>query len=209
MITSIPEDQIIGLLSHQLRNTFLLSDDERRLLEEAWPEVKGKLEYCFSRTPNKYYSHLGEIYFNPYQSAQYTIFLYFMSRSIWVRTGNSILSDKIYYLNKTLNGCDLFYQVDLPDFFKLDHPVGSVMGRANYGEGFSFGQCCTVGNNRGIYPVLGKNVRMCAFSSIIGNCKVGDNVIIGSNSGIKDINIPSDMMVFGHTPNNVIKPIKS
>ena len=60
------------------------------------------------------------------------------------------------------------------------------MGRAEYGEGFSFGQNCTVGNNKGIYPVLGENVRMCANSSIIGNCRIGDNVIIGANSGVKD-----------------------
>ena len=208
MRTSIPETEIMELLSHQLRNTFMLSKDEHYSLIEAWSEVKNRLEYCFSKTPNKYYNNQGETFFNPYQSAQYTIFLYFMSRIIWIRTENSILADKVYYLNKTLNGCDLFYQVELPDFFKLDHPVGSVMGRAHYGEGFSFGQCCTVGNNRGIYPFLGKNVRMCAFSSIIGNCKVGDNVIIGSNSGIKDIDVPSNTIVFGHTPNNIFKSIK-
>ena len=208
MKTSISETDIIDLISHQLSNMFMLSEGERNLLIEVWPDVKKKLEYCFSKNPNKYYSNQGETYFNPYQSAQYTIFLYFMSRIVWVKTRNSILADKIYYLNKTLNCCDLFYQVELPDFFKLDHPVGSVMGRARYSEGFSFSQCCTVGNNRGIYPVIGKNVRMCAYSSIIGNCKVGDNVIIGSNSGIKDIDVPANTMVFGYTPNNVFKPIK-
>ena len=129
-----------------------------------------------------------------------------MSRIIYEETSNSLLADKIYYLNKALNGCDLFYQVKLPDYFKLDHPVGSVMGRALYGEGFSFSQCCTVGNNRGIYPIIGKNVQMCAYSSIIGNCHVGNNVIIGSNSGIKDCDVPDNMIVFGHTPNNIFKP---
>lgn len=52
-----------------------------------------------------------------------------------------------------MNGCDLYHEVNLPHYFTLDHPVGSVMGRAEYGEGFSFGQNCTVGNNKGIYPV--------------------------------------------------------
>lgn len=40
--------------------------------------VISRCEYCFSRTKNKYYSCDGETYFNPYQSAQYTIFLYFL-----------------------------------------------------------------------------------------------------------------------------------
>lgn len=58
------------------------------------------------------------------------------------------------------------YEVELPAFFMLDHPIGSVIGRAQYGEGFSFGQNCTLGNNRGIYPILSENVRMCANTSI-------------------------------------------
>lgn len=131
-----------------------------------------------------------------------------MSREIFEKTDNRLLADKIYYLNKTLNGCDLFYEIKLPRYFRLDHPVGSVMGRAEYGEGFSFSQCCTVGNNKGIYPRLGENVRMCACSSIIGDCRVGDNVIIGANSGIKDMDVPDNTIVFGQYPNNILKNIR-
>ena len=104
-----------------------------------------------------------------------------------------------------MNGCDLYHEVNLPHYFTLDHPVGSVMGRAEYGEGFSFGQNCTVGNNKGIYPVLGENVRMCANSSIIGNCRIGDNVIIGANSGVKDEDVPDNSIVFGFSPHLIIK----
>lgn len=167
--------------------------------------VLRKLEKCFAPNPNKYYHRNGEIFFNPFHSAQYTIFLYLMSREIFLNGNSHLLADKIYYLNKALNGCDLFYEIELPSYFTLDHPVGSVMGRAEYGEGFSFTQCCTVGNNNGIYPVIGKNVRMCAYSSIIGNCHIGDNVIIGANSGVKDCDIPDNTIVFGQYPNNVCK----
>lgn len=175
------------------------------LIDVNWGGVIEKLDYCFSRNTNKYYSRNGITYFNPYHSGQYSIFLYFMSRTVFLSGENNLLADKIYYLNKVLNGCDLFYEVQLPDYFQLDHPVGSVMGRAIYGEGFSFGQCCTVGNNHGVYPILGENVRMCANSSIIGNCQVGNNVIIGANSGIKDCVVPNDTIVFGQSPNNIFK----
>lgn len=30
-----------------------------------------------------------------------------------------------------MNGCDLYHEVNLPHYFTLDHPVGSVMGRLN------------------------------------------------------------------------------
>jgi serine O-acetyltransferase len=41
---------------------------------------------------------------------------------------NTTLADRIYYLNKALNGLDLFYEVEMPDVFYLDHPVGTVIG---------------------------------------------------------------------------------
>lgn len=205
MIISIGEEETKILFKHQLTNIFGLTEIEKMLIDVKWGGVIEKLDYCFSRNNNKYYNRDGITYFNPYHSGQYSIFLYFMSRAVFLSGENNLLADKIYYLNKVLNGCDLFYEVQLPDYFQLDHPVGSVMGRAIYGEGFSFGQCCTVGNNRGVYPILGKNVRMCANSSIIGNCRVGNNVIIGANSGIKDCNVPNNTIVFGQSPNNIFK----
>lgn len=116
-----------------------------------------------------------------------------------------ILADKLYFLNKTISSCDLYHQVQLPTRFSLDHPHGSVMGRASYGDGFSFAQCSTVGNNHGIYPVIGRNCRMCMNSAIIGNCHIGDNVTVGAGALIKDEDIPSNSIVFGQSPNLIIK----
>ena len=107
-----------------------------------------------------------------------------------------------------LNGCDLFYEVELPDFFILDHPVGSVMARAQYGEGFLFRHNCTVGNNHGIYPIIGKNVELCANASILGNCHIGDNVTIGAYACVKDQDVPDNSIVFGQSPNLIIKTKK-
>lgn len=87
----------------------------------------------------------------------------------------------------------------------LDHPVGTVMGRANYSDYFSFAQNCTVGNNNGIYPTIGSKVRMCANSMILGNCIIGNNVTLGANCCVKDETIESDTIVFGSSPNLIIK----
>jgi serine O-acetyltransferase len=166
--------------------------------------VIGRLDRCFEPNPNKYYHRNGQTYFNPFHSGQYNIFLYIISNEVW-KNGNTQLADKIYYLNKALNCDDLFYEIELPEFFMLDHPMGSVMGRAKYGNGFSFVQCCTVGNNHGVYPVICENVRMCAYSSILGNCHIGDNVTLGAHSAVKDEDIPSNSLVFGQSPNLIIK----
>ena len=58
MITSIPENDILVLLQRQLGNMFMLSNAEKRDLEEIYPAVLKKVEYCFGKTANKYYSKI-------------------------------------------------------------------------------------------------------------------------------------------------------
>lgn len=205
MNLEIPKSDLITQLKKQLNSIFLVSDDELSGLDIIIDKVLERTEYCFSRTKNKYYKNHGEVYFNPFHSGQYTIFLYYLSNTIFQNLNAPKLADKVYYLNKTLNGCDLFYEIELPAVFMLDHPVGSVMGRANYGSYFQFGQNCTVGNNKGIFPVISTNVQMTANSMIIGNCSIGENSIIGAGACIKDENIPANSLVFGQSPNLIIK----
>lgn len=207
MITSIPISEIESLLIRQLDNMFGLCEEDKIIIKEAMEGGVKRLERCFAKNPNKYYHQNNETYFNPFHSGQYNVFLYLMSNEIW-KAGNSLLADKVYYLNKVLNANDLFYEVELPEYFCCDHPVGSVMGRAKYGSGFRFTQCCTVGNNHGIYPEIGNNVRMCAYSSIIGDCHIGDNVTLGAHAAVKDENIPANSLVFGQSPNLIIKKKK-
>ena len=208
MKTVVSLNCISDITTKQIENFFPLSNDDKLLIINLLQEkVIDRLENNFKMNHNKYYFQGNETYFNMFHSGQYCIFLYYLSNEIW-KSGNSILADKIYYLNKIMNGVDLFYEVELPDYFSLDHPVGSVIGRAHYSNGFSFSQNCTVGNNKGIYPVLGKNFIMCANSMIIGNCHVGDNVTLGAGCLVKDQDIPSNSLVFGQSPNLIIKQKK-
>ncbi|WP_276499334.1 hypothetical protein [Pontibacter litorisediminis] len=89
----------------------------------------------------------------------------------------------------------------------LDHPVGSVIGRAMYGNNFSFSQNCTVGNNKGVFPAIGQNCAMLSNSKIFGKSKIGDNCIIAANAYIKDQDVPDNTLVFGCSPNLVMKDI--
>lgn len=204
MITEISIQEIEKQLIIQLNSVFLISESEKEEIAKRMDEVLGRCERCFKEFSIKYYRKDGEVYFNPYHSAQYTTFLFYFSNSVY-KGGNRLLADKLYYLNKMMNACDLFYEVDLPDYFILDHPVGTVMGRAVYGNGFNFSQNCTVGNNRGVYPVIGEHVKMCVNSSIIGDCRIGNRVILGADCTVKDEDIPDDCIVFGQSPNLIIK----
>lgn len=121
-----------------------------------------------------------------------------------LRWGGSIC-DKVYAVSKAMCGADLFYQVELPSVFTFDHPLGAVMGRAAYSDFFSFSQGCTVGNNHGIYPSFGRSVFMLSDSKVIGSTTIGDNVIIGANAFVKDETVPSGSLVFGSSPNLIVK----
>lgn len=147
-------------------------------------------------------------YFYPYNTNAYTIFLYNMSRLCFLNN-HITLADKIYYLNKIMHGVDLFYEVELPEMWLCDHPLGTVIGRAKIGNYFSFIQGCAVGNNKGIYPTIGENVMMLSNSKIIGNCKIGDNVVISANTYVKDQDVPSEVIVFGQSPNLIFRKQKS
>jgi serine O-acetyltransferase len=206
----ISKEEIIGNLIKQLESFFTVSTEEVEILRSVSEKTFERCSYCFSKNPNKYYSRKGEVYFNPYHTGQYTIFLYYYSNSIFKSYTNEYsLADKVYYLNKIMNSCDLYYEIDLPEIFILDHPVGSVIGRAKFGNYFTFGQNCTVGNNRGIFPIIGENVRMAANSMILGNSHIGDNVIIGAGSCVKDQNVPANSIAFGTSPNLIFKTRKN
>lgn len=69
----------------------------------------------------------------------YCILLYWLSRELF-QNGKLELADKVYYLNKMLNAVELFYEVKLPAIWSCEHPLGSVMGRADYGDYFFFYQ---------------------------------------------------------------------
>ena len=215
MDLQITKTSLLNLLSRQLSNLLCFELDELAFLEFCVDQALLDCEYCFSRTQNKYYECNGRTYFNPFHSGQYTIFLYFASRRAFLNQGTELceqfkskgLADRIYYLNRILNSVDLFYEVELPRFFCLDHPIGAVIGRArSIGEGFTFSQGCTVGNNKGTYPVIGKNVQMFSNSKLVGDSVVGDNVLISANTYIKDTSIPANSVVFGGPRDLVIKP---
>ncbi len=209
MQMAISIDNLNDLVAKQLNNLFQFEMvEEGEVLKKGILESLRRSEVCFAGAvkKSKYFSRNGAIYFNPFHSVQYAIFLYYLSNSIAALDKDfGSLADRIYYLNKSLNGLDLFYEVEMPNVFYFDHPVGSVMGRAKYGELFSFAQCCTVGNNKGNYPVLGRNVQMFPGSKIVGDCRIGDCVVLSANSYIIDTDIPSFSLVFGESPNLTVK----
>lgn len=204
MLIEFGPNKMLDMLYRQLSNFFYLSESEKTLLSLSIEQVLSKTEKCFDKIENKYFKKNSETYFTPLHSGQYLIFLYYFSHIMFLNE-KSELADKIYYLNKIMNSCDIYHEVVLPDVFYLEHPVGTVLGRAKYSDGFVALQHCTVGGNKGKYPQLGINFKMLSGSKILGDSIVGNNVTLSANSYVKDTNIPDGVTVFGSSPNLIFK----
>lgn len=212
MILKLSKELIVEQLCKQLSSHFFFDQEEKCIIHNSIDDVLTICEENFRYSSNKYFvAEDGNVRFSPYHSVQYMIFLYYLSHYLFLHRKECLqLCDKIYYLNKILNSVDLFYAIELPSHFGAEHPLGAVMGRAKYSDGFFFYQGCTVGGTRSVdgnlyYPEIGKNVWMYANSSILGKCRIGDNVNIGAGAIVKNQDVPDNCCVFGESPNLIIK----
>lgn len=148
MILEFEKNKLCGLVSHQLFNNFGESYNICDYIETTlW-----RLEKCFKKNKIKYYTNKnGASYFSPFQTDQYAIFLYILSNTVYKQDNNIPLATKIYYLNKVMHSTDLYYELELPDYWGVVHPIGSVLGRASYNNGLVFYQGCTIGESKGHY----------------------------------------------------------
>lgn len=198
----------IALITKQLNNfwDFEMSEVFYSAMERAMERFK----LCSSALTGVKELTKEEIELNPYHTVQYGIFLYYLSNELG-RMNSCEDAAKVYYLNKIMHGVDWYFEIKLPVHFWAEHPIGGVLGRAQYGDYFFVYQGVTVGGNPKddiiYYPTLGNRVIMYANSMVIGKSNIGNNVILASNTYVKDENIPDYSIVFGRSPNLVVKRI--
>jgi len=168
-----------------------------------------RLERCFSQVGLKYFAEDGESTFDHLHTDQYAMFLYLLANSIHREGGDPRLASKVYALNKALHGIDAFYEVELPEAFVFQHPVGTVLGRGRYGNYFFVYQRCSVGASvEGAYPTIGEGVVMFGGSAIIGASTVGNNCWLSVGATVLDTDVPPNSVVFGRSPDLTVKPTR-
>lgn len=187
-----------GYLAAQLNNTF---PDGRPVEEEALaavvPEAMEKLEFCFSHIDNAYFFDGERPVFNHLHGDHYAMFLYVVSRAAHLARIGDGVAEKIFLLNKALHGIDAFYEVELPDIFLFVHPVGTVLGRATYGDHLIVYQRCGVGSNHDVHPELGAFLTLHPGSAVYGACRIGSNCTLAAESFVLDQDLDDDLVYFG------------
>ena len=179
------------------------ASDQRQPLDAHIDAALKRLQHTINAVrwwPQDEFDHL--------HSSQYAIFLYLLASSLWRAGVPRPLCNKLFGLNKALNGIDLFYEIDMPEVFFIGHSVGIVLAKATYGERLVLYQGCTVGKNHGVAPVIGANVVMYPGSAIIGRCQIGAGSVIAQGVGVVNQSTPGDSLVYaGRAGRLQFKPV--
>lgn len=208
---AVAKDELVSYVSRQLNHLFPDGRAARRAaLAPSGEEALARVERGFSSIRMKYYSDgAGGALFDPLHTDQYAAFLYLLSHAIYRAGGDLRVAAKVYALNKALHALDVYYEVELPEIFVFHHPVGTVLGRGRYANYLFVHQGCTVGsdiNDR--YPALGEGIIMYTGSAVFGNCAVGSNCWLSAGTQVLETDVPSGTVVFGRSPDLVIKPTR-
>ena len=202
--STLSQLELKSYIKHQLQHFF---PDGRNVepIFSCLTEALCRLEACINMVklwPPGHFNHL--------HSTQYCIFLYLLSRVAWEQNLERCLCDKLFALNKVLNGIDLFYEIRMPRYFFIGHSVGIVLAKAEYSDFLVLYQNCTVGKNHGKAPSLGQGTILFPNSAVIGTAITGHNSVIAQGASLIDQNCPSHSIVFmGNTKlNPIIKPTK-
>lgn len=157
-----------------------------------------RLEHCFSKIENKYFFDGKHVVFDHLHGDQYAMWLYMLSNQLLRDRTPPHWRKKLFLLNKSLHGCDIYFEVEMPAVFLLVHPLGTVLGRAEYADYFIAYQRCTIGSNYDAYPRLGRHVTLRPGSSVLGRCLLGDNVTLAAESLLLDRDLPENTTYIGN-----------
>ena len=134
--------------------------------------------------------------FNVLQSSQHCILLYFLSNTIYRRSGDTAAATRLFLMNKALNGIDLFYEIQMPPVFYIGHSVGIVLAKATYGNYLVLYQNSTVGRHKDQIPVIGDRVVLYPNTAVIGRSVIGNDVVLSQGVSAVNKTVPDGVMAF-------------
>ena len=127
------------------------------------------------------------------------ICLYRIEKSI-KRKPFKVVMGGVKRIYSTVHSVYISREADIGEGFCISHCFSIIIAGAKIGRNCVVMQQVTIGSSRGGhrsgYPTIGDNVVVCCGAKIIGNVKIGNNVIIGANAVVtKDI--PDNACVAG------------
>jgi len=206
MKLSLSKLELVDYLAAQIESFFPDAIPvKRHEIQRHIDTIIQRTEVCFSRINNRYFCDEEGVVFNHLHADQYAMFLYLAANTIFCHDGDIPLCEKIFQLNRCLHGIDAFYEINLPEIFLFVHPIGTILGRAEYSNYFMIYQNCGVGSNHNTFPIFAEYVSLHPGASVLGNCRIGKNCKISSGSLIIDRDLEENSVYIGNTLCSEIK----
>ena len=208
LATTLSAEDLTRYVGRQLEAFFPDGDVRPSDLRGHIDRALERVDHCFSHIRRKYYTDERGARFDHLQTDHYASFLYLLSNTIHRDDGDRRLAAKVYALNKALHALDVYYEVELPSIFCLQHCVGTVIGRATFGDYLYVYQRVTIGGSVPAlaYPRFGSGVVLFSGACVIGQATVGDNVWFSVNSVLMDEDVGSNQVVLGRSPGAARRP---
>ena len=174
--------------------------DTYKLIMRDIEEALARLNFCMDHAKAWRGSE-----FHPLHSEKNAVFLYYLANTIWRNRKDTNICEKLFYLNKTLNGFHCFYEAIMPDIFFIGHSLAIVLVNMIYPRYLVLYQGTTVGKNHGKAPIIEEGVVLYPGSSIIGACHIGARSYISLNTSIVNRDTPGNCLVFSSGDQLVFK----
>ena len=182
---------------------------DNRKINDIDRVIKRALEmlyYCISKNKIFRKKLSDDVFFDYLHSDQFLIFLYMCSRVAAEINADYELATKFYYLNKIRHGFDCYFQTVLPEVFYVAHGVGTVLGKATYGNYLYVCKGVTVGASRGgDYPVLGNYVSLGSECTVLGSSHLHDRSTVGAGTTIFNVNLESNCAIIRSKNGQILK----
>ena len=205
--TTLSPSALAEYVARQI-NIFFPDHDESGAVGTVMGDALERMEHCARHVRSKTWWDDNGPRFSHRHTDQYAVFLYFLANTAY-RRGEKSVAVKAYALNRALHGVDAFYSVELPAIFTLVHPMGTVLGRANYSDYFCAYHNVTIGMDAdGSYPTFGTGVVMYDGSRAVGGAHVGDNCILVAGCSLQSDRVPDNHVAIGRHPAVQVKPTK-
>jgi len=116
MILTLEKHQLSKYVQRQLAALF--SDGSpTKAIKGAMDQTLDRLATCISAVADTRFWRDGETFFNHLHSDQYAMFIYLLSNTLFHQNGPLDLCEKLFILNKTLYGIDVFTKWRSPTSF--------------------------------------------------------------------------------------------
>lgn len=206
MKTSLATSELSNYVARQLSCFFPDRDVSAQELSSSVSTALERLEHCFSHVRRGGYFDGKQATFDHLFTDQYAAFLWFLGNSIHKSNGDRRLAIKTYALNKALHALDIFFEVEMPSIFCFQHPVGTVIGRAQLADYLFVYQNVNIGGSIDLqYPSLSEGVVLFNGATVTGATNVGPNVWMAPHANVKSGTVPGDSLVFGSGPEVTVK----